>query len=149
MGRDAEAYRHTEGHALDTRAKQLPRRSKKISETDYRVHWIARLHQRYKMHGKERICKEDFFGEAVQFCLHLSLAIALSASPITSDEKEAIHQDHFGSLIWIPLWFGPWRIPTGLLSDFCLGKYKRWDGLVSCSDLGSEGKVVDLGSLLF
>ena len=45
----------------------------------------------------------DFFGEVVQFCLHLSLAIALSASPITSGEKEAIQQDHIGSLIWIPL----------------------------------------------
>ena len=38
VGRDAEAYRHIEGHALDTRAKQVPRRSKKISEPDYRIH---------------------------------------------------------------------------------------------------------------
>ena len=60
------------------------------------------------MHGKERICK-DFFGEVVQFYLHLSLAIALSASPITSGEKEATHQDHFGNLIWIPLRFGPFE----------------------------------------
>lgn len=129
VGRNAEACRHIQHHMLDAKAKQVCqdksacRSSKQTPETDNRIHWAAHLCQWYKMHGKERIYKEDFFGTAKQFD-HVSWVTEQSASPITSGRRKGNQQDHPDSLIWISC-CGDGRVHTGLLSSVCLGKCKR------------------------
>lgn len=99
----------------------------------------------YKVHGKERMYKENVFGEVTQFYLHPSQVIGLFLSP--QFEGKGIQQDHSGELAWISCNCEHGRAHTGLFSAPALDYVKDRDGLGRSTDLESEGEVSDPGGM--